>query len=74
MRSLPPCNQCQDRRVGCHDPAVCARWAAYDEANRAFREACRADWERRDVVGDYVRAKRSRMIERGEKIKRREKC
>ena len=33
-----PCQGCGDRRVGCHDPAVCARWAAF----LARRDAARA--------------------------------
>lgn len=60
--------------MGCHDPAVCARWAAYAEADRAFREACREEWAAREMMGDYVRHSRSRTIKRTESVKRREKC
>ena len=33
--TAPPCLNCPDRRIGCHDPAVCPKWAAYDEIHRA---------------------------------------
>lgn len=27
-----PCKDCPDRRVGCHNPEVCPRWADFQEA------------------------------------------
>ena len=39
-----PCQGCGDRRVGCHDPAACARWAAF-LARRDAARAAAAVWE-----------------------------
>ena len=44
--TAPPCLNCPDRRIGCHDPAVCPRWAAYDAIHRAELAAVpsRKEW------------------------------
>lgn len=44
--TAPPCLACPDRRIGCHDPAVCPRWAAYEEIHRAELAAMpsRKEW------------------------------
>ena len=31
----PPCKDCPDRRVGCHDPEVCPKWADFQAAQAA---------------------------------------
>lgn len=61
MKPLPPCRDCPDRRVGCHDPAACARWAAFEAENRKYRAECRASWDERGIMGDYVRGQQSRV-------------
>mgnify|MGYP001383864519 FL=1 len=44
--TAPPCLACPDRRIGCHDPAVCPRWAAYEAIHRAELAAMpsRKEW------------------------------
>ena len=39
----PPCLDCQERRVGCHDPNVCKAWAEY----AAQAKAVQTDTDRR---------------------------
>ena len=48
--TAPPCLNCPDRRIGCHDPAVCPRWAAYDEIHRAELAAVPSRKEWVDIV------------------------
>lgn len=61
MKPPPPCHECPDRRVGCHDPTVCRKWADFEAASRAYREDCRASWDERDLVGDYIRVQQARV-------------
>lgn len=56
-----PCLHCTDRRVGCHDAAVCARWAAFSEAQQDQKEACREALFYRKVVGDYTRERKKQV-------------
>ena len=59
--TAPPCLNCPDRRIGCHDPAVCTKWAAYDEIHRAELAAMpsRKEWE--DMV-EYIHDRRRRYM------------
>ena len=61
LMTAPPCLGCPDRRIGCHDPAVCPRWAAYDEIHRAELAAMpsRKEWE--DMV-EYIHDRRRRYM------------
>ena len=34
----PPCLDCRERRVGCHDPNVCEAWAEYAAQAKAARK------------------------------------
>lgn len=49
-----PCYGCKERRVGCHDPATCARWAAFrakrDEMNAQKAKA----WDEKEVFLEYL--------------------
>ena len=35
MMVRPPCEGCPDRQMGCHDPAVCSKWAESQVAKAA---------------------------------------
>ena len=34
----PPCLDCRQRRVGCHDPETCKAWAEYTAQARAAQK------------------------------------
>ena len=59
--TAPPCLACPDRRIGCHDPAVCPRWAAYDEIHRAKLAAMPSRKEWVDMV-EYIHDRRRRYM------------
>lgn len=59
--TAPPCLNCPDRRIGCHDPAVCPQWAAYDEIHRAELAAMPSYREREDMV-EYIKDRRRRYM------------
>lgn len=46
--TAPPCLNCPDRRIGCHDPAVCPKWAAYDEIHLAELAVMPGRWKKGD--------------------------
>ena len=62
----PPCLNCPDRRIGCHDPAVCPDWAAYQDALAEWNEAMKA--EKREKAD--LKAAKSRMAKICESRKR----
>lgn len=45
-----PCKDCPDRRAGCHDEAVCDKWAAFQKSLQQMKEERRREW----LVADYV--------------------
>ena len=65
----PPCKDCEARRVGCHDPAACPKWAAYldqlDEDN-----AARPSREELYMMSEYVvvRSRRAPFKDRRRRI------
>ena len=59
--TAPPCLNCPDRRIGCHDPAVCPKWAAYDEIHRAELAAMPSRKEWVDMV-EYIHDRRRRYM------------
>lgn len=56
-----PCFHCPDRRIGCHDPAVCSRWAAYEEIHEAELAAMPSRKEREDMA-EYIKDRRRRYM------------
>lgn len=56
-----PCLACLDRRIGCHDPAVCPRWATYKEIHRAELAAMPSHKEREDMA-EYIKDRRRRYM------------
>lgn len=55
----PPCKGCEFRRVGCHDPAACSRWAEY-LAKRDEDNAARPSREELYMMAEYVVARSRR--------------
>lgn len=64
MTRQAPCHRCPDRRVGCHDEAVCEKWAAFQAAVREARPAeearKRAAWE----LACYLKSRRNQQRNR----------
>lgn len=65
----PPCKGCEFRRVGCHDPAACSRWAAYLAA-RDEDNAARPSREEIYMMSEYVVARSRRPPFAGRKRRR----
>lgn len=59
--TAPPCLACPDRRIGCHDPAVCPQWAAYEAIHRAELAAMPSRKEWVDMV-EYIHDRRSAEV------------
>ena len=57
----PPCLNCPDRRIGCHDPAVCPKWADYENIHKAELAARPSYREREDMV-EYIKDRRRRYM------------
>ncbi len=57
----PPCKGCEFRRVGCHDPAACSRWAAYEEIHKAELAAMPSRKEWVDMA-EYIHGRRQRYM------------
>ena len=59
----PPCLDCRQRRVGCHDPEICKAWAEYTAQARAAQKEAE---HRRNVFGplNAYRVELHRRIER----------
>ena len=55
----PPCKDCEARRVGCHDPAACPKWAAY-LAKLETDNAARPSREELYMMSEYVVARSRR--------------
>lgn len=55
----PPCKGCEVRREGCHNPAVCSLWAAYQESLAADK-AGRPSREELYMMSEYVVARSRR--------------
>lgn len=60
-RPTPPCRGCSDRRVGCHDTAICPRWADYQAAHRAYLDDGMDAWKRGELLGEYTRRKQTQI-------------
>lgn len=60
MSRQSPCYGCGERRVGCHDPAVCPRWASFQEAVREDQAAAEARKATFIEMEDYLRGRRKR--------------
>ena len=59
--TAPPCLNCPDRRIGCHDSAVCPQWAAYEAIHRAELVAMPSRKEWVDMV-EYIHDRRRRYM------------
>lgn len=59
--TAPPCLNCPDRRAGCHDPAVCPKWADYENIHKAELAARPSYREREDMV-EYIKDRRRRYM------------
>lgn len=55
----PPCQGCPDRRMGCHDPRVCARWAEF-QRKREAEAASRPSHQELAMVAEYIKQRRKR--------------
>lgn len=55
----PPCKDCESRREGCHNPAVCSLWAAYQESLAADK-AARPSREEIYMMSEYTAARSRR--------------
>ena len=47
----PPCKGCPNRQAGCHDPAVCSKWAEYQAAKAAEQSNLPSQQEKEDMRG-----------------------
>ena len=59
--TAPPCLNCPDRRAGGHDPAVCPKWADYENIHKAELAARPSYREREDMV-EYIKDRRRRYM------------
>lgn len=55
---IPPCKNCPNRRVGCHDKAVCSKWGVFeewktDEYARRLKESEKVSIERNRPKKNY---------------------
>lgn len=60
MFTPSPCNGCQDRRQGCHNPAVCEKWGEWTQVHEKEKEAERA--AQREHRSQYYTPSRRKMI------------
>ena len=60
----PPCKGCEFRRVGCHDPAACSRWAEYLEATETARAKAAQSKRSTVIMQDYVKDKSKNLRQR----------
>lgn len=70
MMVRPPCEGCPDRQMGCHDPAVCSKWAEYQVAKAAelaARLAPAEEWIVRGYIKNHRRFYRRKTLEKGKK-------
>ena len=55
----PPCKGCPDRQAGCHNTAVCSKWAEYQVAKAVEQSNLPSQQEKEDMRG-YITAHRTR--------------
>lgn len=60
----PPCLDCRQRRVGCHDPKVCQAWAAYDARAKAVKKEIDRRRFFQEQFQDYHAKIHARMVRR----------
>ena len=59
----PPCKGCPDRQAGCHNTAVCSKWAEYQVAKAVEQSNLPSQQEKEDMRG-YIKAHRTRYLRR----------
>ena len=61
----PPCKGCPNRQAGCHNTAVCSKWAEYQAAKAADAHGIpfTLSTEKEDMRG-YITAHRTRYLRR----------
>lgn len=57
----PPCKGCDFRRVGCHDPAACSRWAQF-LTNRERFLAAQTSRQEVELMSEYLSDQRRRYL------------
>lgn len=57
-----PCYYCPDRKIGCHNPATCQRWAAACTRRKAEKKHLKLENEARKDVNNYQAALHNRLI------------
>ncbi|MBC5771741.1 hypothetical protein [Dysosmobacter segnis] len=60
----PPCKGCPDRQAGCHDPAVCSKWAEYQAAAKAAEQSNLPSQQEKEDMRGYITAHRTRYLRR----------
>lgn len=66
----PPCKDCEARRVGCHDPAACPKWAEF-LTNRERFLAAQTSRQEVELMSEYLSDQRRRYLrQEGQKNRR----
>lgn len=60
----PPCKGCPNRQAGCHNTAVCSKWAEYQAVKAAEQSNLPSQQEKEDMRGYYITAHRTRYLRR----------
>lgn len=60
----PPCKGCPDRQAGCHNTAVCSKWAEYQVAKAVEQSNLPSQQEKEDMRGYITTAHRTRYLRR----------
>ena len=59
--TAPPCLNCPDRRIGCHDPAVCPRWEKFLTSREHFL-AAQPSRQEVELMSEYLSDQRRRYL------------
>ena len=60
----PPCLDCRERRVGCHDPSVCKAWAEYAAQAKTAQTDTARRRARQELLCEYGKNLHQRMERR----------
>ena len=60
----PPCLDCRERRVGCHDPKTCQAWAEYTAQATALQEHTNRRRSKLELLCGYGKAVHQRIQRR----------
>lgn len=62
MKPIPPCKDCPERTMICHNPEVCAKWKTYLHEKTAYDIARAQEIEQLRVVAGYHKRVRQKYI------------